>query len=284
MKRPKSRFNSSRFTTSTPLQIKRKHCTKNPPLLLMKRTANLNPMATALLRVEISFLVTLTAVIAMHVVRFYTFRRAEATSTSFRAEGFIHHPQGCDPISPLQADHTSTTTRLVPFTALDWPSTTSPPISSPPSRGVTYLGPGALLDDDSAASCFAFSGSSGGVVLVSTSKEYTITQFTLDNTVIDTMVEPIYYPKEGALWGLFEGPLPEGLKNTTTSFVAEHAAYIVIGVFCFSSERGPVQSFSIDDSITSLPTIKFSVFYLEISSNWGGSHTCLGRIRLHGSP
>lgn len=216
----------------------------------------------------------------MHVVRYYTFRRGVPTSINFRAEGFIRRPQGCAPISPLQADHTSTTTQL-PFMALDWPSVTFPSISPPPPRGVAYLGPGVLIDDGSAASCFAFSGSSGGVILVSTSEKYSITQFTLDNTVIDTMVDSIYYPKEGALWGLFEGPLPEGLENTTTSFVAEHAAYVVIGAFCFSSERGPVQTFGTDGSI---PTIKFSVFYLEISSNWGGSHTCLGRIRLHGSP
>ena len=115
-------------------------------------------------------------------------------------------------------------------------------------------------------------------------EKYTITQFTLDNTVVDTLVDSIYYLKEGALWGLFEGPLPEGLGNATTSFVAEHVVYVVIGNFCFSPEHGPVQTFTIDSSIASFPTVQFSIFYLEVSSNWGGSYTCLGCIRLHGSP
>ena len=164
-----------------------------------------------------------------------------------------------------------------------WPYITPPTLPSSLSQEVVYLGPRALLESDSIASCFAFSGSSGGALLVSTSEKYAITRFTLDNSMVDEAVDSVYYPKEGALWGLLEGPVPERLRNTTTSFVAEDAVYIVIGNFCFSSERGPVQTFSIDGSVVSLPTIKFSVFYLEVSSNWGGSYTCLGRIWLHGN-
>jgi len=285
MKRPNFRFNPSRFATPTPFPIKCKQLYEPLPPLLTMRTANLNQrVATILFRAEISFLVTSAVFIGIHVAKFYMFRREVPTSVDFRVVEFTNRPQGCSSSPPLRADHLTPVISRLSLTALDWPSTVSSPSPSPPSQEIAYLGPGALLDDDSAASCFAFSGSSGGAVLVSTSGRYAITRFTLDNTVVDTVVESIYYPKEGTLWGLFEGPLPEGLKNTTTSFVAEHAVYIIIGDFCFSLERGLVQTFTTDDRITSFPTAKFSVFYLEVSSNWGGSHTCLGRVRLHGNP
>lgn len=284
MKQSKSRFNSSRFTTPTPFPVKCEHHNCHSlSLLLTRRIANFDPLTIVLLCAEISFLVTLTALIGVHVAVFYTPRRGPPSSVGLRVEVLSRRSQGCTLGSPLRADHSPTISRLS-FTALDWPFATSLPIPPPLSSEAVYLGPGALLDDDSTTSCFAFSGSSGGAVLVSASEKYAITQFTLDNTAVDTVVDSIYYPKEGALWGLFEGPLPEGLKNVTTSFVTQDAAYVIIGAFCFSSEHGPVQSFSTDDSIVSLPTIKFSVFYLEVLSNWGGSHTCLGRIRLHGNP
>ena len=226
----------------------------------------------------------LALLIGIHVAMLYAFRREASNSVGFRAEELPHRRQECALGSPLRAGDHSPTVPQLSLTALDWPSATSLPTPPPPSPEVAYLGPGTLLDDGSAISCFAFSGSSGGAVLVSTSEKYAITQFTLDNSVVDGVVGSIYYPKEGALWGLFEGPLPEGLKNVTTSFVTEHAVYVIIGTFCFSSERGSVQTFFVDDRIASFPTIKFSVFYLEVSANWGGPHTCLGRIRLHGNP
>ena len=282
MKRSKSRFDSSRFATPIPSPIECKRHGFDPlPLLLTMRTAIFDPLVTILLRAEISFLVTLAVFTGMYIAKLYALQREVPTDVGFRAQEFIHCPQGTS--GPLQADHPTTITRLS-FTPLNWPSTGPPPSPSSLTREVAYLGPDALLDDDSVASCFAFSGSSGGAVLVSTSGKYAVTQFTLDNSVVDTVVDSIYYPKEGALWGLFEGPLPEGLKNATSSSVAEHMVYVIIGNFCFSLERGLVQTFAIDDSIASFPTIKFSVFYLEVLSNWGGSHTCLGRIRLHGNP
>ena len=225
----------------------------------------------------------MTVLAGLHVAQIYAFRQQAPTRAGFHVKEFVDRAQGCSSSSLLRSENPSNITWLS-FTALDWPSTTFPPTPSSLSQGVGYLGPGALLDDDSAPSCFAFSGDSGGAFLVSEFEKYTITQFTLDNTVVDTVVDSIHYPKEGALWGLFEGPLPEGLKNVTTSFVAEHIVYVVIGSFCFSPEHGPAQTFIIDSSIASFPAVQFSVFYLEVSSNWGGSYTCLGRIRLHGSP
>ena len=93
-----------------------------------------------------------------------------------------------------------------------------------------------------------------------------------------------YYPKEGALWGLFEGEVPPGLENTTTSFVAERAIYVLIGNFCFDPERGSIQTFAAEANVVSFPTMKFSAFYIEVLSNWGGTHTCICRLTLHGNP
>lgn len=215
----------------------------------------------------------------MYLVEFYACRLEVATSV----EQPFRPPMKCPPGSFIPADHPQIATRL-PFAALDTPGTT--PLGVPPSisQEVAYLGPSTLLDDGLVPSCFAFPGSLGGALLVSTSEKYVVTRFTLDNSVVDGVVDPIYYPKEGALWGLFEGALPEGLKNATTSFVSKDATYIVIGNFCFSPDHGPVQTFFTGNAISSFPALDFSIIYLEVLSNWGGSYTCLGRIRLHGNP
>ena len=129
-----------------------------------------------------------------------------------------------------------------------------------------------------------FAGGRGGAILVSNSDNYHITHFTLDNSAVDVSTGSGYYPKRGALWGLFEGELPRGFGNATTSFVAEHAVYVLIGNFCFNPERGSVQTFATEAHITAFPAVKFSAFYVEILSNWGGSHTCICRLTLHGNP
>ena len=146
------------------------------------------------------------------------------------------------------------------------------------------FGPSALLDEDTTVSCFTFAGSRGGAVLVSNSEKYYVSQFTLNNSMVDVMADSEYYPKGGALWGLFEGELPHGLKNVTTSFVAEDATYMLIGSFCFDPEWGSVQTFATEAYVTAFPAVKFSAFYFEVLSNWGGSHTCVCRLTLHGNP
>lgn len=194
----------------------------------------------------------------------------------------MYLPQGCSPGVQFPEDP-STLIDQSSFTVPEWTSTVS---SSPPSfqlDDVHYVGPSALVDDHAVASCFSFAGREGGAFLVSYSLEYHISRFTLNNSVIDPVVGAAHYPREGALWGLFEGTLPKELKGAITSFVTERAIYVLIGNFCFDPERGPVQTFAIEEDVAALAAVKFSVFYVEILSNWGGSHTCICRLQLHGN-
>jgi hypothetical protein len=169
------------------------------------------------------------------------------------------------------------------FTSIDWLSSAAAPMDPGPedSQHVRFAGPDVLLDESDLASCFTFSGEHGGVTIVSNSSRHRITHFTLDNSLVNGVIDPTYYPRDGSLWGLFEGELPLGLGDLVISHVSPTAVYILLGSFCFSPEAGPSQTYTIDPPVASCQEFLFSVFYLGISSNWGGSHTCVGRLRLH---
>ena len=95
------------------------------------------------------------------------------------------------------------------------------------------------------------------------------------------LVDSTYYPRDGSLWGLFEDNVPAGLENVVVSRVSPTAAYILLGSFCFSPDAGPSQTYTIDLPVASRKEFVFSVFYFGISSNWGGTRTCVSRLRLH---
>ena len=192
-----------------------------------------------------------------------------------------HHPQTC-PLRPFVHVESSPIITGSSFTVLNWLSTNFSRIPSSWAPGVVYTGPSALLEDDSSTSCFSFSDDKGGIILVSNSEKYHISRFTLDNSILDPAASSFYYPREGVLWGLYEGTLPNELRSATTSFVTERATYVLIGYFCLDPRLGSVQTFAVEDDIVAVPTMKFSIFYLEILSNWGGTHTCICRLRLHG--
>ena len=226
-------------------------------------------------------MVALVIVTGIYLVRFCLLRQV-ATLHLGLPEKFDYRPRTCSP-RPLFNVESPLLITSSSLTALDWPTTSFSPITSFRPPGVDYAGPSVLLEDDSVGSCFSFSGSEGGVVLISDSEGHHITHFTLDNSILDPEAGGFYYPKEGALWGLFEGSLPSGLRNETTSFVTDGATYILIGNFCLDPHLGTVWTFAIEEAIAAVPALRFSVFYLEISSNWGGTHTCVCRLRLYGS-
>ena len=168
-----------------------------------------------------------------------------------------------------------------PLTSVAWLSSTAAAIDSRDSQRVRYAGPDVLLNENDEPTCFSFSGGYGGVTLVSNSSSRRISHFTLDNSPVHGVIDPMYYPMDGSLWGLLEGRLPVGLEGVIVSRVAAAAVYILLGSFCFVPEVGPVQTYATEEFAVSQEDLQFSVFYLEISSNWGGSHTCISRLRLH---
>lgn len=240
-----------------------------------------NRIGTSLLCAELGFLVTLVVLAGIHVSKVYTLRRTTPTPVSPQKGELGRLPQ-CLPL-PVQVGPSETIPRSS-FTVLEWLSTVFSPIPLFRHENIHRFGPSALLDEDTAVSCFMFAGGQGGAILVSNSDKYHITKFTLDNSVVDGLTGTGYYPKRGALWGLFEGELPHGLGNATTSFVAERVVYVLIGNFCFNPEQGSVQTFATEAYIVAFPAVKFSAFYIEVLSNWGGSHTCICRLTLHGNP
>ena len=233
-----------------------------------------------LLCAEISFLVALAISTIVYVAQVYPLRRT-ATPTALHSEE-LGHPPRCRTL-PVQAGLSEAISRSF-FTVLEWSSTDFSSVSPFQLEHIHHFGPSALLDEDTTVSCFAFAGSRGGAILVSNSEKYHITGFTLDNSVVNVSIGSEYYPNEGALWGLFEGELPHGLENATTSFVAERASYVLIGNFCFDPERGSIQTFAAGIDVFAFSTMKFSAFYIEVLSNWGGTHTCVCRLTLHGNP
>jgi len=253
----------------------------NTPPLLIIPVANRNNIGKPLLCAEIGFLVVLVALTSIYVTQVCTIRRTTPAPVAPEREEFGYPPQ-CLP-HPVQAGSSGAIPRSS-FTVLEWTSTGFSPMSSFQHEDTHQFGPSALLDEDTTVSCFTFAGSRGGAVLVSNSEKYYVTQFTLNNSMVDALAGSGYYPKGGALWGLFEGELPHGLENATTSFVAEDAIYVLIGSFCFDPEWGSVQTFATEAYVTAFPAVKFSAFYLEVLSNWGGSHTCVCRLTLHGNP
>jgi len=240
------------------------------------------PLAGTLLGAEITFLLAFIASIGFYVAQTPFPRLPAPVSADVRNDtGTGYLPQGCGPIAQLSA--ASSPIDQSSFIALAWPSTIISPLPSFQPDSTQYSDPSALFDDNAISSCFSFAGSQGGALLVTHATKYHISQFTLNISGVDPVVGSAYYPKEGALWGLFEGPLPEELGNATTSFVTEYAIYVLIGNFCFDPERGPIQTFTIDEHVATLAAVKFSVLYIEVLSNWGGSHTCICRLQLYGN-
>jgi hypothetical protein len=240
-----------------------------------------DPLARVLRGAEIAFLVAFIGSLGFYVTQFpFLQLRAQAVSPAGTRHDGAGRLQSCPPGVQLPTDSSSIVDGSS-FTAVAWPSTTFSPVPLFQSDDVYFTGPSALVDDYGAPSCFSFAGSQGGAFLIARTTEYHISQFTLNNSVVEPLVDLACHPKEGALWGLFEGTLPEWLENATTSPITDSTIYVLIGNFCFDPERGKIQTFAIEESIVASVAVKFSVFYVEVLSNWGETHTCICRLQLH---
>ena len=159
----------------------------------------------------------------------------------------------------------------------------SSPLSPIPSASVPSVhssGPNAVLVDD--GFCFSHSDGRGGLTIVSKLRQYRITHFTIDNSAVDSAIYHPYHPKRGTLWGLVEGDLPSNLTARSMYVVSGKATYVMLAAFCFNPALSVSETYSVQDTVADHVQLKFSVFYLEIENNWGGSHTLLCHIKLHG--
>ena len=151
------------------------------------------------------------------------------------------------------------------------------PANIPPIR---YVSSNTVLVNDEL--CFLHLGDKGGLTIVSKFLQYRITHFTIDNSAANRITLYPYHPKEGTLWGLIEGDLPSDITTESVLAISDKAAYIALGRFCFDPFSSVSQTYSVEDMVVAHDQLRFSVFYLEIENNWGGSHTCLCHIKLHG--
>lgn len=154
------------------------------------------------------------------------------------------------------------------------------PIISKNAPRVRYSGPGTVITDNGL--CFSHLGSRGGLTIVSKRLQYRITHFTIDNSAANRITHHPYHPREGTLWGLVEGDFPSNLTTKSTHAISDKATYVTLGRFCFDPASSAFQTYAVQDTVAAHDQLKFSVFYLEIGNNWGGSHTCLCHIKLHG--
>lgn len=104
----------------------------------------------------------------------------------------------------------------------------------------------------------------------------------IDNSAIDSPTYHPYHPRGGTLWGLVEGDLPSNLITRSVYIVSRKAAYVMLGAFCFDPALSASQTYTVQGTVAAHDQLKFSVFYLEIEKNWGGSHTLLCHIKLYG--
>jgi hypothetical protein len=151
--------------------------------------------------------------------------------------------------------------------------------------------PSSLMDKNQYEGCFALAGHAGDVMVLFNSRSVSqISHFTVDNSQVNGIVHPIFSPRNFVVWGLVEGDrLPAVVADYLESLpsgymphqVWERAMYIPIANFCFDPTVNITQTFPIEPRLFR-SKIAFSVIFFQITSNWGGSHTCIGKLRIHG--
>ena len=197
-------------------------------------------------------------------------------STSLTVSSRTACPPQTEGYTPLSAAVTSNETFFV-VGPLSSPLSPISPTNDPP---VQRSGPSTVLVGDGL--CLSHFGSRGGLTIVSKFAQYRITHLTIDNSAVDRIIHHPYHPKEGTLWGLIEGDVPFNLTTRSAYTVSDKAAYIMLGSFCFDPLMSVSQTYPMEHAVAVHDQLRFSVFYLEIENNWGGSHTYLCQIKLHG--
>ncbi|TFY62461.1 hypothetical protein EVJ58_g3839 [Rhodofomes roseus] len=103
-------------------------------------------------------------------------------------------------------------------------------------------------------------------------------------------------PRNLTLWGIVDGksntalfealrhadPDSEALDRRPPHIASKHL-YAPLVSFTYDIDgEDPVQTFEVSETMRAAK-ISFAVFVLEVHSNWGGSSTCLYRVRIHGT-
>jgi SUN domain-containing protein 1/2 len=152
----------------------------------------------------------------------------------------------------------------------------------------------AITDDLHLPSCWRVSGQAGQLG-ISLSEPISVTHVTIDHLAVDMTSDIESAPRRLVLWGIIDGvdnaekwqrhiarssQLP--LHSIKGPAITNSYSYIPLKIFEYDIHApSHIQTFEVTKDIRALG-MDFGVVVLEILSNWGGSSTCLYRVRIHG--
>lgn len=175
---------------------------------------------------------------------------------------------------------------------VDEANTRPPPVlllkSMAPAR-IQLLAPVDLPDATSSGtkSCFLFEGEKGYLHLRMESPLSNLTGISFDYSRFQRQLDPVYHPREVSVWGLHRGPpfsaeVQEHLRSLAVDTLTRRGqgnnSYILIAKGSSNPLRDMCMSVSFSEL---LQPSSFEAFVIQISSNWGGDHTCLAPFRLY---
>ena len=150
-----------------------------------------------------------------------------------------------------------------------------------------------LIDDLHIGNCWSIAASKGqlGIRL---SEHLHPTHITVDHIPVEIAADISRAPRTLILWGAVDGAdnasrlgnmlhdtLPS-LRGRSSPYETAHHTFVPLAVFEYDIHSSShIQTFPIRPYIVDLG-VYFGVVVLEVTSNWGGSTTCLYRVRIHG--
>lgn len=136
-------------------------------------------------------------------------------------------------------------------------------------------------------SCFLFEGEKGYLHVKMESPVSNLTGILFDYSRFQRELDPVYHPREVSVWGMHRGSLPseevqEHLRSLTVNTVSRQGrgdtTYILIAKGLLNPMRGVCMSVNFPKL---LQASSFEALVIQISSNWGGDHTCLSPFQLY---
>jgi hypothetical protein len=145
--------------------------------------------------------------------------------------------------------------------------------------------PNAILNKSK--SCFLFKGEKGYLHVRAEGPASNFTGISFDYSLLQRQLNPVYTPREVALWGLYKGSsssaeIQEHLRSLSVDTAIRqgprNTSYILIARAFLNPMRGGCMPIEFTESLRS---VSFEAFVIQTLSNWGGDHTCLAPFRFH---
>ena len=179
----------------------------------------------------------------------------------------------------------------IPF-IVDATNTRPPPVFSfqgLASTPIQLLDPVDLPNaiSNKSQSCFLFKGEKGYLHVRAEGPASNFTGVSFDYSLLQRQLNPVYTPREVALWGLYKGPpssaeIQEHLRSLSVDTAIRqgprNTSYILIARAFLNPMRGVCMPIEFTESLQS---VSFEAFVIQTLSNWGGDHTCLAPFRFH---